>query len=200
MLAMTRYRNDPIQVLAFFQRLERLAYGLLVMKGGAPDRKKKYNPLKRALRDMQNGDAPFKAAEFSAAEKRVIRGTIEHNLHKNRPAAARLLLIRLDMEQTGRPVSYYNELIGEEPLSVEHLLPLSPEQNSQWLVNFSEEKLRLFNTQLFGNLFLVRKDSENRLMKNFDFARKHAILFKDNADHPVHFTNELEKQTRMDFE
>ncbi len=191
MLAITRYRNDSAQALSFFQTLEHLAYGLLVMKGGAPDRKKKYNPLKRVLRDAQHSKDPLEIAQLSDAEKHIIRGTIERSLHKNRPAAAKLLLMRLDMEQTGRPVSYYDTLIENEALSVEHLLPLSPEQNSDWLASFPDEKLRLYNTQLFGNLFLVRKDSENRLMKNYDFQRKHAILFKDNADHPVHFTNAL---------
>ncbi len=191
MLAITRYRKDPELALAFFQKLERLAYGLSILKGGAPDRKKKYNPLRRALRDPQNGKDPFKVVELSVPEKRIIRETIERGLHKNRPAAARLLLMRLDMEETGRPIAYYNELIADEALSVEHLLPLSPEQNSQWLVLFANEDLRKYNTQLFGNLFLVRKDSENRLMKNFDFAQKHAILFQNNTDHPVHFTNAL---------
>ena len=191
MLAITRYRNDPAQALAFFKRLECLAFGLLVMPGGAPDRKKKYNPLKRALRDPQNGKDPFKVVEMPAAEKRIIRATIERGLHKSRPAAARLFLMRLDMMKTGRPVSYYNELIDIEGLSVEHLLPLSPEQNSQWMAEFPDEQLRRFNTQLLGNLFLVRKDSENRLMKNYDFTEKRNILFKDNLDHPIHFTNEL---------
>ncbi|MCP4933983.1 MAG: DUF262 domain-containing protein [bacterium] len=195
MLAITRYRNDPAQALAFFKKLERLAYGLLVMKGGAPDRKKKYNPLKRALRDQQYGKDPFKVVELSAAEKRIVRNTIERNMHQTRPVAAKLLLLRLDMEETGRPVSYYNQLMETEALSVEHLLPLSPEQNSQWLANFPDEKLRKYNTQLFGNLFLVRKDSENRLMKNSDFPDKYAILFKNNADHPIHFTNTLKNMS-----
>ena len=194
MLAITRYRNDPAQVLAFFQKLERLAYGLSILKGGAPDRKKKYNPLRRALRDPEKGKDPFMVVELTAPEKRIIRDATERGLHKSRPAAARLLLMRLDMEETGRPVAYYNELIEGEALSVEHLLPLSPELNSQWLVIFPNEDLRKFNTQLLGNLFLVRKDSENRLMKNYDFAQKHAILFKNNADHPVHFTNALKNK------
>ncbi len=191
MLAITRYRNDPAQALAFFQKLERLAYGLSILKGGAPDRKKKYNPLRRALRDPQKSKDPFTVVELTVPEMRIIRESIERGLHKSRPAAARLLLMRLDMQETGRPATYYSELIEKEALSVEHLLPLSPEQNSQWLVNFPNEDLRIFNTQLLGNLFLVRKNSENRLMKNYDFEKKHAILFKNNADHPVHFTNAL---------
>ena len=194
MLAITRYIDDPAQALIFFQKLERLAYGLLILPGGAPDRKKKYNPLRRALRDPEKGKDPFEVLDLSPAEQQIVHGIIERDLHKKRPAGARLLLMRLDLEQTGRPVSYYDELIDKEALSVEHLLPLSPEQNSRWLINFSDEKLRLYNTQLLGNLFLVRKDSENRLMKNYDYEKKHKILFKENADHPIHFTNALKNQ------
>lgn len=194
MLAITKFANDPDKTLMFFQKLERLAYGLLIMPGGAADRKKKYNPLKRSLRGPESGRDPFKDVEFLPSEKKHIRKIIEHGLHKSRPAAARLLLLRLDMEQFGKPVSYYDALIKDELFSVEHLLPLSPEANSEWVKHFPDEKLRLFNTELFGNLFLVRKNSENPLMKNFDFPQKHQILFGNNRDHPLLLTNGLKNQ------
>ena len=194
MLALQRYYNDPEKMLAFFKKFERLAYGLLILPGGAPDRKKKYNPLKTSLRDP-NGADPFTKVEFSPTEKNKIRSIIERGIHKNRPAAARLMLLRLDMIASGNPVAYYNELMKQSPLSVEHLLPGSPAANSQWMVDFADEQLRIYNTELFGNLFLVRKDSENPQMKNFDFPEKKAILFAFGGDHPVYLTNQLKQQS-----
>ncbi len=195
MLAITRFKSEPAHLLAFLKKLERLAYGLLILPGGAADRKKKYNPLKRSLRDLNGKTDPFKVVEFSANEKKIINKIIERGLHKVRPAAARLLLLRLDMKQSGKSVAHYNALIEKEALSVEHFLPLSPQKNSQWLVSFPDERLRIYNTELFGNLFLVREKSENPKMKNYDFAQKHAILFKDGLDHPIYFTNELKPKT-----
>jgi hypothetical protein len=194
MLAITRFANNSEQMLLFFQKLERLAYGLFILPFSANDRKKKYNPLKRSLRDRKGDRNPFIDVELPDHEKETILSIIEHGLHKSRPAAARLLLLRLDMLQTGKPISYYNQLTEQEPFSVEHLLPLSPEADSQWLRDFPDETLRIFNTGLFGNLFLVRQDSENPLMGNYDFTEKHAILFKENRDHPIHSTNELKHQ------
>ena len=194
MQAIIRYKNDPERLLAFFRKLDQLAYGLLILPGGAPDRKKKYNPLKRALRDDDGKLDSFEKVEFSTIEKGAIFKAIERGLHKNRQSAARLLLFRIDMAVSGKPPSYYNALIKNEAFSVEHLLPHSPAENSQWMVDFADETQRLFNTELFGNLFLVRQHSENPLMKNFDFALKQEILFGKGQEHPIHLTNELKQQ------
>ncbi len=195
MLAITRFADDPDQGLALFRKLEQLAYGLMILPGKAVDRRKKYNPLKRGLRGEENKD-PFVEVELSKVEKKAVRRIMERGLHKSKPAAARLLLLRLDMAVSGRPASFYNALAAEETLSVEHLLPLNPEPDSQWLSDFSDQKMRLFNTELLGNLFLVRETSENALMKNHDFNVKKNVLFgEDNRDHPIQLTNELKQQT-----
>ena len=194
MQAIIKYKNDPERLLAFFRKLDQLAYGLLILPGGAPDRKKKYNPLKRALRDDDGKLDSFEKVEFSTIEKGAIFKAIERGLHKNRQSAARLLLFRIDMAVSGKPPSYYNALIEKEAFSVEHLLPHSPAQNSQWMIDFADETQRLYNTELFGNLFLVRQHSENPLMKNYDFAQKQQILFGKGEEHPIHLTNELKQQ------
>ncbi|MCF6198732.1 MAG: DUF262 domain-containing HNH endonuclease family protein [Hyphomicrobiaceae bacterium] len=207
MQAIQRYKESPDLMFSFFQKLERLSYGLFILPGGAPDRKRKINPLKRALRDDTGKMNPFDTVEFTDIEKKTIRSAIAHTIHKNRPAAAKLLLMRLDMEVTGLPISHYNTLNAKEietrskkkkkkdPFSVEHLLPQSPEPNSQWLLDFPDEKTRQALTELLGNLFLVRKESENPRMKNFDLPDKKAILFPQDQDHPIYLTNQLKQQT-----
>ena len=92
---------------------------------------------------------------------------------------------------------HYNGLIKQEQFSVEHLLPLSPEQGSVWMQNFVDEKSRRELTELLGNLFLVRDKTENMQMKNYDYPQKHGILFANGADHPISLTNELKQQPRM---
>ncbi len=203
MLAITRYANEPDILLAFMRKLDRLAYGLLILPGGAPDRKKKYNPLKRSLRETTGEPDPFETVEFSPSEKKIIRAIIENSLHKNRPAAARLLLLRLDMMASGNGTAYYNELMAEEELSVEHLLPHNPAPGSRWLQDFDNGKQRARQTECLGNLFLVRHRSENPKMRNYDYDRKYAILFANGHNHPVSLTNELKQLvqwTRKDLE
>ena len=51
MQIITKYGREPEKALQLFRQLERVAYGLLILPGGYPDRKKKYNPIKRSLRD-----------------------------------------------------------------------------------------------------------------------------------------------------
>ena len=196
MLAINVYKQDPERLLQFMQKLERLAYGLLILPGGAGDRKKKYNPLRAALRNQLNGEPgkdPFKVVEFSLIEQKKIRALIENGMHKNRPAAAKLMLLRLDMEVTGWSVNDYNERSKEEGFSVEHLLPHSPAADSQWIRDFPDADMRTHHTDLIGNLFLVRESSENPKMKNFDLPDKKAILFA-RGPHPIHLTNLLAEQ------
>ena len=82
----------------------------------------------------------------------------------------------------------------EDPFSVEHFLPQSPESGSQWLIDFPDDKTRQALTELFGNLFLVRKESENPRMKNFDLPEKKDLLFPQGQDHPIYLTNLLKQQ------
>jgi hypothetical protein len=194
MLAITKFGKDPEKSLMFFQDLERLAYGLLILPMGARGRRKRYNPIRRGLRDAASGKDPFAEVKLSAIEQKNILGVVSHNLHRSHSPAAKLVLMRLDLQSSGLPISHYNKTEQLETLSVEHMLPRNPKSNSKWMVDFPETRARRYNTEMVGNLFLVRDKSENESMKNFEFAIKHEILFNGKPEHPISLTNDLRKQ------
>lgn len=178
-------------ILSFFGRLERFAYGLMIQGLSAYNRRRRYNPVRRALREPQSGRDALKELDLSTGEKKAIRNTLAHDLHRNRSQSARLVLLRLDQAASGRSPEFYNKEVAAEPFSVEHMLPRSPHEGTRWFALFPNDKERTYATEMLGNLFLVREKTENLRMKNYDFALKHEILFADKGDHPITLTHEL---------
>lgn len=63
-------------------------------------------------------------------------------------------------------------------VSIEHILPQNPNQDSKWLEAFSDEQ-REECTNKLGNLMLISR-RKNSSLSNYDFDRKKERYFKDN--------------------
>jgi hypothetical protein len=180
-------------IVEFFRRLECFSYCLMIQGNSAYNRRKRYNPVKRGLREPGGDRDPLQELLLKDGEKSAIRKLIAHGLHRNRSQAAKLVLLRLEQQLSGRPVAYYNELMERVNLSVEHLLPRNPRDRSRWLSDYPNEKDRGHAAELLGNLFLVL-EPENQEMKNFDFPIKHEVMFRDKGAHPVAMAEQLRNQ------
>lgn len=78
----------------------------------------------------------------------------------------RYVLLRLDSILADDPgVSYDHRII-----TVEHVLPQSPDQDSQWVRDFTEEEAAAWTHRL-GNLLLLNRRANSRA-QNFDFDVK----------------------------
>ena len=64
-----------------------------------------------------------------------------------------------------------------QKVSIEHILPQRPAENSEWLKNFSEEDLNEWTDKL-GNLVVVTR-RKNILLGNFDYHEKRKSLEKE---------------------
>ena len=191
MMAIFRHKGDPDYLVQIMRKVERLAYSLLIQPIGAQNRRKRYNSTRRSLRDNDGKIDPLKELELSASEKRISLKTVTHGLHRSHSSAAKLVLLRLDMQQSGKDVAYYNGIQTEEGFSVEHMLPRSPRKNTRWFTLFPDEEKRNHYKELLGNLFLVYDKSENPTMKNYDYSTKQEILFNNKGDHPMSLTHDL---------
>lgn len=169
-----RHRADPDFILHFLSDLERLAYGLFLMRSDPSERIRRYGKL---LGCIQAGDDLFVDAsplQLDEAEKKTVRKSLDGDIYT--VTRIRLpLLLRLDELLSGGSAVYNSPII-----SVEHVLPQSPRAGSQWLVDFPSEADREFWVHKLANLVLLTR-RKNSQASNFDFVEKKSKYFSTKA-------------------
>lgn len=70
-------------------------------------------------------------------------------------------------------------LILPEIVSIEHILPQNPKDNSHWVTDFTEQQ-REECTNKIGNLMLISR-RKNSALGNYDFDKKKERYFKENV-------------------
>ncbi|MBC7334267.1 MAG: HNH endonuclease, partial [Actinobacteria bacterium] len=76
-------------------------------------------------------------------------------------------------------------------ITIEHVLPQEPAEESEWCKNFTEDERNEWTNKI-GNLILLSRRKNSRA-RNFDFKRKkEAYFFRDGVP-PFRITQELEE-------
>ena len=169
-----RRRGDPDFVLRFLVDLERLAYGLFLMRSDPTDRIARYGKLLSAIESDDDLFAMDSPLQLDDAEKKSVLGFLDGDIYP--VTRVRLpLLLRLDELVSGGSAVYNNPII-----SVEHVLPQNPSAGSQWLANFPTESDREQWVHKLANLVLLthRKNSQ---ASNLDFQEKKSKYFSTKA-------------------
>lgn len=161
--ALTEHSEDPELLVDFFTKLERLAASMLVRRVYTTPRQLRYMELLKQLADGLGLEAPaFKLTESERAETRDrLNGEIYLATH-----IRRYVLLRLDSILANDPGASYDH----RTITVEHVLPQSPAQDSQWVRDFTEEEAATWTHRL-GNLLLLNRRANSRA-QNFDFDVK----------------------------
>jgi len=106
---------------------------------------------------------------------------------------AKYILLRIDMK--------YWELENfpgyPGTITVEHILPQAPPQNSEWVEIFSEEERTEWTNKL-GNLVLL-SGRKNSKAQNYDFNKKKIVYFKGKST-PFRITHEVENKDTWTLE
>jgi len=82
-------------------------------------------------------------------------------------------------------------------ITVEHILPQTPSEDSEWIEIFSEEE-RLEWTNKLGNLVLL-SGRKNSKAQNYDFYTKKDAYFKEKST-PFRITQWLESKDKWNLE
>lgn len=169
-----RRRESPDFILRFLSDLERLAYGLFLMRSDPSERIRRYGKL---LGSIQAGDDLFAAEsplQLSGDEKRFVRDALQGDIY--RITRIRLpLLLRVDELLSGGSAVYNQPIV-----TVEHVLPQNPSQGSKWLTDFPDPSERERWVHKLANLVLLTR-RKNSQASNFDFLDKKEKYFAMKA-------------------
>lgn len=109
---------------------------------------------------------------------------------------ARYLLLKIDLLHHGHTTKF----APPSQISIEHILPQTPDAASQWVKDFTELE-RLQWTNRMGNLILLSR-RKNTAQGNRDFAEKKAKYFAKNVElfsHSVRIFNAYSTWTLADL-
>ena len=175
---MTYFRREgqTDNLLRFTRDLERLAYGLFIVRANINERIKRYADVIGAI---ENHDGLFDEngpLQLSLDEKSQILTRLDDDIYRQ-IRVRRPLLLRLDSLLTDPGVGHYLGHYQESVTSIEHVLPQSPAEGSQWMEWFPDTDARERWTHRLANLVLLSRRKNTRA-SNYEFEKKKKEYFQ----------------------
>ena len=182
-MALIKDHRGGAQIASFVESMDRLAYGLFVIRADVNERIRRYADVLRAI---EAGDdlIGHEALDLQDDEKRKIVDVIDGDIY-SQTRVCKPLLLRLDSMLAGEGARYNHSVI-----SIEHVLPQSPPDGSQWLDWFPDPEERGEWLHAIANLVLLshRKNSQ---ASNYEFGRKKDAYFRKGGVAPFALTTEV---------
>ena len=168
-----RFRQQPKLLVEFFQSLERLTYFLLVTKVGINERIEIYAALTKEIEpDAFKGDlAALTTLILTDAQKHKFVAALDGDVYDDLPKARMALVLRLESLVRAPGVQL------QDAVSLEHVLPQTPPDGSDWIKWFPDEDERNGWTHRLANLVPLDRN-KNSSASNYDFAKKKDAYFK----------------------
>ena len=180
------YGGDGRKLHGLIRDLERLTYGLLFLPGNRDSRRTRYE---KVLDDLHKGTIleDTSALQLTNSEKRRIVDEL------NAPLQGRMrkpLLLFIDSLLADSGASYEHKII-----TVEHVLPQTIEEGSEWIANFRNEEQRAEWTNKVANLVLLSR-SKNSSANNYDFERKKSAYFQKKGTTTFALTTQVINESK----
>ncbi|MFD4674719.1 DUF262 domain-containing protein [Lentzea sp. NPDC058450] len=166
--AVRHHGHDPVWLDRFLGKLERLAASMFLRRVYTTPRVVRYSTLLRELAAGHGLDSPAFVldADERADTVRQLDGAL-YLVQKTR----RYVLLRLDEMLAGDPGVIYKFPV----ITVEHVLPQNPKDDSAWLTDFTAEERGTWTHRL-ANLVLLNR-WKNAEVGNRDFVAKKEKYF-----------------------
>lgn len=145
---------------------------MLLRRVYATPRAKRYMELLNQLAEGGGLDSP--AFELSTREKEESIHALDSDIYTF-TRVRKYVLLRLDSALAKDPGASYDHSL----ITVEHVLPQTPKQDSDWLENFTDDE-REYWTHRLGNLLLLNRN-KNSQAQNYDFDKKKNTYFTSNS-------------------
>jgi hypothetical protein len=173
-LFLTRGATDAQVTAAFFRALERLAFYLFVTRNDLNSRIARYARVLEDILSIPSRGEPSPGLDLTPDEKAEFLRDLDGPLYQM--VRVRLpVLLRLDATLSAGGVEYEHKII-----TVEHVLPQNPAEDSDWVTHFPDPVQREEWTHRIGNLVLLTR-AKNAQASNYDFVKKKEKYFIDKG-------------------
>ncbi|MEL6287528.1 MAG: DUF262 domain-containing HNH endonuclease family protein [Pseudomonadota bacterium] len=162
--------SDETATEDFLRRLERRAYASLLIDEQNKDRADRFRAIEQAITADGIPD-DFARLDISEGSQRAILKRLSRDFHAASGRICKLVLLRISDELAGTCTRRV-----PETLTVEHVLPRRPSDDSGWHDIFSDPSEQRRYSGLLGNLALT-SGQKNRRMDGKLFPAKCEILF-----------------------
>lgn len=169
-----RHQHEHEMLAAFVRDLERLAYAMFILRSNINTRIDRYAGLLQEIEQEVDLQSAASRLQLSEDEKNAVREAVDGPIYLQTRVCLPLLL-RLD-SLLAEPGAIYERNV----LSVEHVLPQTPEEGSVWQDWFPDPEQREMWTHRLANLVLLSR-RKNSQAQNFDFERKKNEYFQRNG-------------------
>jgi len=170
LLRIWKWEHDESSAIAgFLIALERLAYLLFVTRAGVNDRIARFSAVMDEFQPREGKENPAAGLSLSDSEQqqfvRVLSGPLYQISRVCKP-----VMQRLDEALSSGGASY------DELVSIEHVLPQTVDDGSEWALLFPDEQERSDWTHRLANLVFLTHRINTRA-SNWDFERKKKEYF-----------------------
>ena len=179
--------SDSAHFTEFVAGLEALAYGLFVLRANVNERIARFSAVITAIQSRDHGQVRASLA-LAEDEKRRVVSTLDGPIYEMTRVRMPLLL-RLDGLLAGAEATYDHPII-----TIEHVLPQTPDGESQWIEWFPDDEERGGWTHRLANLVLLSR-RKNARASNFEFDRKKDEYFKREGFPPFPLTMPVLSET-----
>jgi uncharacterized protein DUF262/uncharacterized protein DUF1524 len=184
------HHNDPTRLAQFFPALERLAASLAIRRQYAHRRVPRYGQLLIAIERGDDLSHPSSPIQLRPDECEQTLNALDGDLYLMPPMPRNYLLRRLDSLLAEESAVYDRRV-----LTVEHVLPRTPADGSEWLRWFPTLELRARWTHRLGNLVLLSR-TKNFGASNYDFdTKKRKYFATHNGISPFALTTQVLQET-----
>jgi hypothetical protein len=156
MLGLARLRDDAPGLVGLLSELDRFAHVVAALKPAHSDRRNAYRRLAEAWR----GTPGLPPGDLFELDRTHALTALRRMVAKPKTATngfTKTLLVRLDLEISGRSLAHYEELCRRIQLSEEHVLPCGPTlpTKSDWRRDFPNGDTRRILAETIANLVLL---------------------------------------------
>lgn len=176
-----RHGSDGNKVASFLEDLERLAASFMLRRTYVNERVERYAKVLAELEAGTDTSAAASQLQLTATEKVDTLAALDGDIYGQ--VRVRLpLLLRLDGLLSGGGATY-----SLDTVTIEHVLPQTPDAASRWMTDFPDPLVRASWTNRIGNLVLLTR-RKNSSANNRDFNIKKSVYFLKNGVTPFAIT------------
>lgn len=170
-LFLSRNKSQPEYVAWFFKQLERLAACMHVCAYNVNQRIDRYKTLLTALESEHSLEQPVVTVELTSDEAAKMAAALNGDIYTLTARRRNYIILRLDSFMSDGGATY-----DPNVLTIEHVLPQSVEEGSEWAEWWPEQENREQWVHRIANLVPLNQ-RRNSSARNFDFKRKKEAYF-----------------------